>query len=733
MLWQGDHDAAVEVVAQALGKNDWLALAAPEQVTDYHVGLNEAGYYIIRDRTNQVIPSLGGNLLSTDPNAAIMVVQCLAHLARYNAVRQITPPDPLAAKLEVEIIDRAHPKQTFVVGEWMNLRIKNCTHERLKISIFDLQPDWGITQILAGAEFAAGEEQILPLQISLPADYATGVDVLKVFATLDATRLDWIEQPALDESLLHPSTCSLQLFFEDLMASLRQSALPTTFSWTTEQVELQITQTPQAPQSIWSSSSSHLDTRLVFNGIDGDTGRYALPPMRITDFMSIIHGKPLLDSLTELSAHTQLSGSAMRGLKEGVNPCDLAASGWGIIFPTYPRTDPNWEKKEREIAMIREALQPLLQLRDHQTQGRFSAWVQGRGKEFRIGVDTKRRYLERHGAGPGPVDPNKVPYYLLIVGSLSDIPYNFQSQLDVQYAVGRIHFPTLEAYANYATNVVDVEVGGMYRPRRTTFFGVANNDDTLTRRSASDLILPLADYFCVERPNWQIQKLRPDQATKATLTHLLGGAQTPAVLFTASHGMQFPQGSPRQLTHQGALLCQDWPGPYEWRDSIPQDFYFAGDDLASGADLRGLIAFFFACYGAGTPQFSGFHTKEMLAAQPFLSHLPISMLGRPHGALAVVSHVDRAWSYSFHWGSAGAQRVVFESMLMRLLDGHPLGSALEFFNQRYAELSTMLHDALEAVHNGQPYDPFDLAGIWTANNDARGYALIGDPAVTVGR
>ncbi len=465
---------------------------------------------------------------------------------------------------------------------------------------------------------------------------------------------------------------------------------------------------------------------LYFNGVNGTTGDYGLPPMSSEQLSEFVRGTAPAEELNELRFRTRQKDEGHFGVKEGVDPKKLDESGWGVIFAHD--ADPG----------VKEALAPLLSLRREQAGDHFRVYEQGDG--HRPG-EAKAKFLARHGAGPGPADPAKVPYYLLIVGSPERIPYRFQSQLDVQYAVGRLHFDSADEYANYAESVVAAESGSVALPREVSFFGVENEGDKATRMSSRHLVAPLVDYLKRQAEDkgtgWRIKTFVQEQASKADLASLLGGAETPALLFTASHGMEFPNGDSRQIPHQGALLCQDWPGPDAWRvrGAIPQDFYFAGDDLSAGAGLLGLIGFHFACYGAGTPKLDefakqAFKERAEIAPRDFLAALPSRMLSHPRGgALAVVGHVERAWGCSFVWQGAGSQTAVFESTLDRLLDGHPVGSAIEYFNERYAELSTVLADELEEIDYGAEPDPYELAGMWTANNDARGYVVLGDPAV----
>jgi hypothetical protein len=462
--------------------------------------------------------------------------------------------------------------------------------------------------------------------------------------------------------------------------------------------------------------------RIFFNGIDGSTGRYLLPPMTPAQVATLGLSAEAASGEWLAWLRKWLKGDGSRGLSLDCDPRNLSETGWGVVYA--PGTPAN----------VKAALSCLLTHRQELASDFNSSYFQE--YEYRPG-ESALQFLRHQGANlGGAVDPGRMPYYLLLVGDPEAIPFTFQSGLDVSYAVGRIHFEAPEDYASYARSVVDAEAGRRRPrlPRQVSFFGVRNEGDEATRRTADQLVRPLADILTEPGNGWDVRAYLGEQADKAQLARLLGGADSPALLFAACHGVRFPPDDERQLTRQGALVCQDWPGPGD-EEGVTQDHYFAAEDLSPEAGLNGLVAFLFACYSGGTPARDNFEQRILgkppeIAPHAFVSPLCQRLLGhRNGGALAVVGHVDRAWTTSFEGSSRGEGLDVFRNTLRRLLAGHTVGCAMEHFNHAHAAMAAELSDLWEAQHHLADIDAEWFSYLWLAQNDARNFVVFGDPAV----
>ncbi len=59
-----------------------------------------------------------------------------------------------------------------------------------------------------------------------------------------------------------------------------------------------------------------------------------------------------------------------------------------------------------------------------------------------------RDWYRRHKIATANFEPELVPYYLMLVGPPTNIPFEFQYLLGIEYAVGRLAFDSAPDYAS---------------------------------------------------------------------------------------------------------------------------------------------------------------------------------------------------------------------------------------------------------------------------------------------
>jgi hypothetical protein len=477
---------------------------------------------------------------------------------------------------------------------------------------------------------------------------------------------------------------------------------------------------------MFSTASRGIDVSMPLPlGVSADTGRPLDALER--ESLSSLSSKREQQAESEKKARIRDENEALAYavISDAGDPNDLSGVGWGVIFSA--EADP----------AVAQALAPLIEHRRNEAGGLLRVFDGAEG--YQRG-DTATSWLERKGIGFGPVNPLRgVPFYLLVVGSPEDIPFEFQYELDIYWGVGRLSFESGEDYGRYAASVIAYETApSPPHSRQIVMFAPEHDFDRATQMFVRQVATPLGDVNALYGPlgakqKFMLQKFIGSSAKKDKLADVLTGNipnGPPAVLFTGSHGMCFRADDGRQSDSQGALICSDWEG----YGRITEDSWFSASDIPEDARVNGLIHFFFACYGAGYPKVDNFDrlssAPKTVALKPSISRFPQRMLTRADGgALACVGHIDRAWAYSFINSRGQSQPDSFRDVIARVCYGDRIGQATDTFNVRWTALSSELLERLCDRDRGIAISDTEIATRWVSRDDARNYVVLGDPAV----
>jgi hypothetical protein len=421
----------------------------------------------------------------------------------------------------------------------------------------------------------------------------------------------------------------------------------------------------------------------------------------------------------------------------GGDPNSLRDQGWGVIAPAGDVGD-------RLLALARPLIErraadqdaevPVYRVPPDMTAARAAAWI-----------DRKLVDNAMHEAIPG---------YLLMLGRPDQVSFELQQVLAGAFNVGRVGFEADASYEAYVDKLLRSERAPAPGPARAVYFTV--RDGTPATELGHRLLMQpcIADAeqqrgagrFAVDQIT-AIEEADPARAAD----RLVEAAAAPGVVFSCSHGEGAPSdgwGSPEHRRARQGALC------------LGGGHRLEAEALAKTPFAPGGVWLMFACFGAGTPAHSAYHhwlarlatagehdgnLAPVLASlpaegePPFLAALPQAALANPDGPLAVIGHLDLAWSYGFcdlDKISRGERHRRFHELVAQLVKGTRVGLALggslmRARNQVQAEIVIADDAAAAAAAAAADAARVRLGHRWMVLQDLAGYIALGDPAARI--
>jgi hypothetical protein len=354
------------------------------------------------------------------------------------------------------------------------------------------------------------------------------------------------------------------------------------------------------------------------------------------------------------------------------------------------------------------------------------------------------------------------PRYVCILGDLDQVSLATQQVLAVDGFPGRLTLRSDEDYQAYVAKVLAWERRPSEHERARAIFYTVHDRTEATTAGHEKLIAPcsrecqrLLRYYPHQFPASSVEDAGDlDEPDPGELLDL-ASRDHPAVMFSLSHGAGPPRGrsytaeearhrqGAMHFGHQGALMPED---------------------VGQGAFLPGGLWLYFACFGAGTPTQSAYHhwltmleQNGMTGLGPlgsvlrgldrnggFVSGIAKAALANPEGPLAMIGHVDLAWSYGYEElrvkddGSIAGKSVAsdFTNLLARLVKGERAGAAFWAMQQARNSVGRELNAHYDRcrkaggdVEGAEERERLALGHLWMRHQDLEGYVLLGDPAV----